>query len=70
MARYAFDNDLPIGKCEDCPIVGVSHGFNMCMFQSELNPFGRILKPDEGVDSRPSWCPLQPLDDTECEGTS
>lgn len=67
MPRYVIESNWPIEKCKDCPIVGVSHGFNMCMFQSELNPFGRILKPDEGVDSRPSWCPLRPLDDASLE---
>ena len=74
MPRYVIETDETIDECWKCPCLFVSDNIKRClMAKSTIDPYGKVCRYgrdmgfDDGRDSRPSWCPLQPLEvDVRC----
>ena len=80
MPRYVIETDKPLEKCWDCPFVLLANVNKLsgelvcramcCTIKDKrigVKTPGEHIPYDVGTRSRPSWCPLQLLDDASLE---
>lgn len=67
MPRYVIEVGEPIEQCWQCPCYYETEGMGVDSCQVLNRPHPNVDELDNSIRPRPSWCPLQPLDDSSLE---